>query len=75
MIVSGIHVPVALALDASASLYVANQGSNTVTVYAPKSAKILPTISNGLASPVALAFSPSTITDGVARPDFMSFSP
>lgn len=48
--------PSALAFSGSGNLFVANNLSNTVTAYAPGSAKVLRTISQGLSYPDALAF-------------------
>ena len=43
---------------AGANLYVANLGSNTVTVYAPGHTAVLRTISAGVNGPYALTFGP-----------------
>lgn len=54
--------PVALAIDGSGNLYVANEGSSagpSVTVYAPHSTRLLRAISNGIHTPDALAFDAS----------------
>lgn len=60
-IVGGQSQPVALAIDAGGNLYVANYGNSTVTQYAPPYAGgTWTTISNGIASPQALALSPAT---------------
>jgi sugar lactone lactonase YvrE len=53
-ITDGINGPVALALDASNNLYVANQTSSTVTVYDDKG-KLTRTISEGMNKPSHLA--------------------
>ena len=47
--------PYALALDSAGNIYVANQGSNTVTKYAPAGGAATLTISAGISTPFALA--------------------
>jgi hypothetical protein len=48
---NGVHGPFGLATDKSGNLYIANSGSNTVTVYAPGASKPKMTIFTGLAGP------------------------
>ena len=51
--------PWALAFDSSGNLYVANDGNNTVSKFAPGSTTPSATYSAGLSDPVALAFDSS----------------
>jgi hypothetical protein len=59
-ITQSVNQPVALALDGSGDLFVANAGSNTVTEYAADSHSLIRTISAGVKGPTALAISPIT---------------
>ena len=50
-ITTGVNTPAGLAVDKSGALYVANQGTGTVTVYPKGSSSPSLTISNGISSP------------------------
>ena len=54
----GLHTPDALAVDASANLYVANLNGGNVAVYRPGSTSPFRTITNGVHFPKALAIGP-----------------
>jgi DNA-binding beta-propeller fold protein YncE len=53
-----VSYPEALAFDGSGNLYVANYGSDAVTVYAPGEKTVLLKISAGVNMPAKLAFGP-----------------
>ena len=57
-ITDGIDNPYAMAVDASKNLYVANEGNNSVTVYAHGSTHVSETITDGVYYPQSLAFGP-----------------
>ena len=68
-IVGGQSQPIALAIDAAGTLYVANYGNNTVTEYsAPYAAGSWTTISSGVTAPLALALSPPTSAGAAVLP-------
>jgi DNA-binding beta-propeller fold protein YncE len=54
VISDGTNAPVCLDFDGSGNLYVANQGANTVTEYAPNSDSVLRTLKSGISQPSAL---------------------
>ena len=58
---SGVSGPSALALDATNDLFAANNTGNNVTAWAPPYLNVVSlTISNGIASPIAIAFESQT---------------
>jgi hypothetical protein len=54
-ITTGVNTPAGLAVDRSETLYVANQGNNTVTVYPDGQSSPTLTISSGLSGPYGIA--------------------
>jgi NHL repeat len=54
-ITNGISTPAGLAVDAGGSLYVANSGNSTVTVYAPGEVTPTKTYSDGISTPTGVA--------------------
>jgi WD40 repeat protein len=58
-ITDGVDVPVALAVDPSGNLYVANRGAKDITVYGPGSAHPSQTISQGITHLRRMRFDPA----------------
>jgi hypothetical protein len=54
-IVTGVSVPMGLALDSSGTLYVANSGNNSVTAYAPGTTSPSRTLRDGISAPQGVA--------------------
>ncbi len=54
-ITTGISLPAGLAVDAAGTLYVANSGNNTVTVYPPGQSTPSVTYSEGIGTPLSVA--------------------